>query len=72
MSWNCLLKHFVEGKTEGRIEVRGGRGKRCKHLLNDLKETRGYNKPKAEALDRTLRRIGFGRGCGPVGRQTAY
>ena len=68
MCMNCLLKH-VEGKTEWRIEVTGRRGRRYKQLLNDLKETRGYSKLKEEALDRTLRRIGFGRGCGPVVRQ---
>jgi len=48
------------------------RVRRCKQLLSDLEETRGYNKLKEEALDRTLRRIGFGRGCGPVGRQTTH
>jgi hypothetical protein len=71
MCWNCLLKH-VEGKTEGRIEVTLRRVRRCKQLLSDLEETRGYNKLKEEAVDRTLRRIGFGRGCGPVGRQTTH
>jgi hypothetical protein len=25
---NCLLKHIIEGKKEGRIEVVGGQGKR--------------------------------------------
>jgi hypothetical protein len=44
MCRNCLLKHVVEGKTEGRVEVTGRRGRRCKHLLNDLKVARGYNK----------------------------
>jgi hypothetical protein len=51
---NCLLKHVIEGKLEGRMEQRGRRGRRCKQLLNDLKETRGYWKLKQEALDRTL------------------
>jgi hypothetical protein len=72
MCRNCLLKHVVEGKTEGRIEVTARRGRPCKHLLNDFKEARGHYKLKEEALDRTLRRIGFGRGCGPVVRQTTY
>jgi hypothetical protein len=35
---NCLLKHDIEGKREGRIEVTGRRGKRLKQLLDDLKE----------------------------------
>jgi hypothetical protein len=39
---NCLLKHFIEGKIEGRIEVKGRRGRRRKQLLDDLRETRGY------------------------------
>jgi hypothetical protein len=27
---NCLLKHDIEGKLEGRIEVTGRRGRRCR------------------------------------------
>ena len=45
------------------------RGRRRKQLLDDLKETRGYCKLKEEALDRTVWRPGFGRGCGRVVRQ---
>ena len=67
----CLLKPIIEGKIEGGIEVTGRRRRRRKHLLDELKETRGYWKLKEEALDRTRWRIGFGRGCGPVVRQTA-
>jgi hypothetical protein len=50
---NCLLKHIIEGKVEGRIEVTGRPGRRCKPL-DDLKETRGYWKLKEEAVDHTL------------------
>jgi hypothetical protein len=39
---------------EGRIEVMGRRGIKCKQLLDDLKEKRGYWELKAEALDHTL------------------
>ena len=39
-------------------------------LLDDLKERRGYSHFKEEALDRTMWRAGFGRGFGPVVRQT--
>jgi len=46
------------------------RGRRCKQLLDNVKEKRGYCKLKEEAIDRTVRRTGFGRGCGPVVRQT--
>jgi hypothetical protein len=41
---NCLLKHVIERKIQGRIEVRGRRGRRRKQLLDDLKEKRGYGK----------------------------
>jgi hypothetical protein len=68
---NCLLKHVIEGKIEERIEVMGRRGRRHKQLLDDLKERRGYCKLKEEALDLTVWRTRFGRGYGPVVRQTA-
>jgi hypothetical protein len=29
---NCLLKHVIEGKIEGRIEMKGRQGIRCKQL----------------------------------------
>jgi hypothetical protein len=32
-----LLKHVIEGKLEGRTEMTGRRGRRCKQLLDDLK-----------------------------------
>jgi hypothetical protein len=67
---NCLLKHVTEGKLEGRIEMTGRRGRRRKQLLDDLKKKRRYWKLKDEALDRTLRRTRFGRGYGPVVKQT--
>jgi hypothetical protein len=67
---NCLLKHVIGGKIEGRIEMTGRRGRRRKQLLDDLKETRGCLKLKEEALGRTLWRTCFGRGYGPVVRQT--
>ena len=51
---NCLVKHAIEGKLEGIIEVTGRRRKRRKHLLDDPKKTRGYWKYKEEALDRSL------------------
>jgi hypothetical protein len=68
---NCLLKHVIEGKLEGRIVMTGRRGRRRKQLLDDLKEKKIYWKLKEEALDRTLWRTRFGRGYGPVVRQTA-
>jgi len=35
---NCLLWHVIQGKTEGRIEMTGRRGRRGKQLLDDLQE----------------------------------
>jgi hypothetical protein len=67
---NCLLKHVIEGKIKGRIEIMGRRGRRRKQLLDYIKERRGYWKLKEEALDLTLWRTRFGRGYGPVVRQT--
>jgi replicative superfamily II helicase len=67
---NCLLKHVIEEKLEGRMEMTVRRGRRRKQLLDDLKEKRRYWKLKEEALDRTLWRIRFGRDYGPVVRQT--
>jgi hypothetical protein len=47
------------------------RGRRRRKLLDDVKERRGYCELKEEALGRTVWRAGFGRGFGPVVRQTA-
>jgi len=68
---NCLLQGVIEGKIKGGIEVTGRRGRRRRKLLDDLKERRRYFHLKEEALDRTVWRAGFGRGFGPVVRQTA-
>ena len=48
----------------------GRQGRRHRKLLDDLKERRGYSLLKEEALDRTMWRARFGRGFGPVVRQT--
>ena len=49
----------------------GRRGKRRRKLLDDLNERTGYSHLKEETLDRTMWRARFGRGFGPVVRQTA-
>jgi hypothetical protein len=64
---NCLLKHVIEDKIEGRIKVMG-RWRKHKQLMNDIKEERGYWKLKEESLDCTVWRTCFRRGCGPVKR----
>jgi hypothetical protein len=68
---NCLLQRVIEGKIQGGIEVTGRQGRRRKKLLDDLKERRGYSHLKEEAVDRTMWTARFGRGFGPVVRQTA-
>jgi hypothetical protein len=67
---NCLLQWVIEGKIKGWIEMTGRQGRRCRKLLDDLKERRGYSHLKEEALDRTMWRARFGRVFGPVVRQT--
>ena len=67
---NCLLQQVIEGKIQGGIEVTGRQGRRRRKLLDDLKERRGYSYLKEEALDRTMWTASFGRGFGPVVRQT--
>jgi hypothetical protein len=58
-------------KDKWAIEVTGRRGRKRRKLLDDLKERRGYSHLKEEALGRTVWRVRFGRGFGPVVRQTS-
>jgi hypothetical protein len=67
---NCLLQQVIEGKIKGGIDVIRRRGRRRRKLLDDLKERTGYSHLKEEALDRTMWKARFGRGFGPVVRQT--
>jgi hypothetical protein len=46
------------------------RGRRRRKFMDELKERRGYSHLKEEAPDRTMWRVRFGRGFGPVVRQT--
>jgi hypothetical protein len=39
---NCLLRQLIEGKIKRGVEVTGRRGRKCRKLLDDLKERRGY------------------------------
>jgi hypothetical protein len=66
LAWNCLEERDFEGKIEGRIGIREGRGRGRKQLLNDLQEKRGCWSLKEEALDRTVWGTRFVRGCGSV------
>ena len=67
---DCLLQQVIEGKIKARLEVAGRRGRRRRKLLDDLKEWRGYSHLKEEVLVSTIWRARFGRGFGPVVRQT--
>jgi len=67
---NCLLQRIIEGKIQGGIEVTGRQGRRRTKLLDDLKQRTGYSHLKEEALVRTMWSARFGRGYGPVVRQT--
>jgi hypothetical protein len=68
---NCFLQEVIEGKIKGAIEGTGRRGRRCRKLLDELKERRGKSHLKEDALDRTMWRARFGRDFGPVVKQTA-
>ena len=39
----CLLSQVIEGKIKGEMEVTRRRGRRCRKLLDDLKDRRGYS-----------------------------
>jgi len=47
----CLLKDVIKGQMEGKLEVRGRRGRRSKQLLVDLRETERSWKLKEKTLD---------------------
>jgi len=67
---HCLVRYIVDGKVEGRTEVRGRLRRRSKKLLDGLKKKRIYCKPKDKAPDRRVWRTRCGRGYGAVVRQT--
>jgi hypothetical protein len=51
------------------MEVTIRQGRRCRKLLDELKDRRGYSHLKEEALDRTMWRNCFGGGFETVVRQ---
>jgi hypothetical protein len=61
---------MIEGKREGRIELRERVARRRKALLDDFKEKRRFWKMKEEALYHSLWRTRFARVYGPVARHT--
>jgi hypothetical protein len=66
-----MIKQVIEGKIKGKMEVTRRRERRRRKLLDDLKVKRSYSHLKEEAVDRTMWKSRFGRGFGPVVRQTA-
>jgi hypothetical protein len=50
---NCLLKHVIEGKIEGRIDVMERRVRRLKQLLVDLTE-RGRGSARSYFMENSL------------------
>jgi hypothetical protein len=67
----CVETAFYNGLLKERYKGGIRQERRRRKLLDDLKERRGYSHLKQEALDRTMWRAHFGRGFGPVVRQTA-
>jgi hypothetical protein len=67
---NYFLQRIIEAKIKEGIKVTGRRGRRRRKLLDDLKERREYSHLKEEALDRTMWKACFGKGFGPLVRQT--
>jgi len=55
------FQYVIQINIERRMGVTGGRRRRHKELLNDLKEGRGHWKVKEATLDHTVWRICFGR-----------
>jgi hypothetical protein len=62
--------YLVSRKIKGGIEVTGKLERRSRKLLDGIKERIGYSHLKEECLDRTMWRARFGRGFGPIVRQT--
>ena len=56
---NCLLEHVIEQMVERRTEVTRRRGRRRKHILDDLKKMTGYLKPEVESLDHAVLKNSF-------------
>lgn len=62
MHTDCLIKHIIEGKLEGRGRLR----RRCNQLLDDHMEMRRYWNFKEAALEYILWLTHFGTGYGHV------
>jgi hypothetical protein len=67
---NFFRNHIIKEKTEEVMKVKERRGRRRKKLPDDLKEIKGCWKLKEDTLDFTFWRSRFGKGYGPVVRQT--
>ena len=61
----CNLRYVIEESRR-----KGTRGRRSKHLLDECKETKKYGNLKEGESDRTVWKIHFGMGYGPLLRRT--
>ena len=68
---NSMLKQVINGKIEGETEVKGRRGRRRKHILDDIEGMTGHWKLQEAALYSAVWRSCFGRACGHIVMQTA-
>jgi hypothetical protein len=71
LSWNCLQKHITKGKIDRLIEIMGGRGRRCKQILDEFRETRDSWKLEKEDMDLWLDRIRNELMNGSINQSTA-
>jgi hypothetical protein len=62
---NCLRKHVIEGKIEGRMDVTGRRGRKCKRLLDALNGNRS-SPLKVHKVPQLYSSFNLGARCGWV------
>jgi hypothetical protein len=70
LKWNTHVQSLPNKLSKVSFMMKSSKGILSRKLLDDLKERRGYSHLKEEALDCAMWRAHFGRGFGPVVRQT--
>jgi hypothetical protein len=63
---NCLLKHVIEGKLEGRIEVTGRRGRRTQSCYVMSFKFTFYSRTKIRSTSCPLEGFGLLQAEGPL------
>jgi hypothetical protein len=61
---NCLLKHIIEGKIEGRLGETEDNEQDVSSYWKDLRKREGAGSTRLLSLENSL-----SRGCGPVTRE---